>query len=65
MRYNINSMIDIYWNIIQELQERLNFYEEKYACHITKVLPNGNIAYEFNPSCTNFYRTVKKKKRRL
>ena len=55
-------MIDIYWNIIQELQERLNFYEEKYACHITKVLPNGNIAYEFNPSCTNFYRTVKKEK---
>ena len=39
--------------------ERLNFYEEKYACHITKVLPSGIIEYEFNPSCANYYRTVK------
>lgn len=58
----MNSMTDIYWNVIQELQEKLNFYEEKYACHITKVLPSGNIEYEFNPSCTNYYRSVKEEK---
>lgn len=58
----MNSMINIYWSVIQELQEKLNFYEEKYACHITKVLPSGIIEYEFNPSCTNYYRTVKEEK---
>ena len=49
----MNRMTDIYWNVI------LNFYEEKYACHITHVLPSGNIEYEFNPNCADYYRTVK------
>lgn len=55
----MNSMTDIYWNVIQELQEKLNFYEEKYACHITKILPSGAIEYEINPNCTNYSLTVK------
>lgn len=55
----MNSMTDIYWNVIQELQKKLNFYEEKYACHITKVLPSGIIEYEINPNCTNYSLTVK------
>ena len=49
------SVTETYWNVIQELQERLNFYEEKYACHITKVLPSGIIEYEINPNCVNAY----------
>ena len=55
-------MTDIYWNVIQELLKKLNYYEENYACHITHVLPSGNIEYEFNPSCTNYYRSVKEEK---
>lgn len=58
----MNNMTDIYWNVIQELLKKLNYYEENYACHITHVLPSGNIEYEFNPSCTNYYRTVKEEK---
>ena len=58
----MNSMIDIYWNVIQELLKKLNYYEENYACYITHVSPSGNIEYEFNPSCTNYYRTVKEEK---
>lgn len=53
------NIIETYWRVIQELQERLNFYEEKYACHITKVFPNGKIEYEINPNCADYYRTVK------
>lgn len=49
------SITETYWNVIQELQERLNFYEEKYACHITKVLPSGIIEYEINSNCVNAY----------
>ena len=57
----MNNMTDIYWNVIQELlKKKLNYYEENYACHITHVLPSGIIEYEFNPNCTNYYRTVKK-----
>ena len=58
----MNSMIDIYWNVIQELLKKLNYYEENYACHITHVSPSGNIEYEFNPSCINYYRLVKEEK---
>lgn len=49
------SITETYWNVIQELQERLNFYEEKYASHITKVLPSGIIEYEINTNCVNAY----------
>jgi hypothetical protein len=55
----MSSMTDIYWNVIQELLKKLNHYEENYACHITHVLPSGNIEYEINPSCTNYSLTVK------
>lgn len=55
----MNSMIDIYWNVIQELLKKLNYYEKKYACHITKVLPSGIIEYEFNPNYVNYSLTVK------
>lgn len=37
------NITETYWRVIQELQERLNFYEEKYNYHITKVLPSGKI----------------------
>ena len=53
------NITETYWNVIQELQERLNFYEEKYACHITKVSPSGIIEYKINPSCANYHQTVK------
>lgn len=56
------NITETYWNVIRELQERLNFYEEKYACHITKVSPSGIIEYEFNPNCTNYYCSVKEEK---
>lgn len=56
------NITETYWRVIQELQERLNFYEEKYACHITKVLPSGIIEYEINPNCADYYRTVKEEK---
>ena len=55
----MNSMTDIYWNVIQELLKKLNYYEENYACHITKVLPSGVIEYEINSNCTNYSLTVK------
>lgn len=56
----MNSMTDIYWSVIQELLKKLNYYEENYASHITKVLPSGIIEYEINPNCVDYYRTVKK-----
>jgi len=58
----MNSMTDIYWNVIQELLKKLNYYEENYACHITHVLPIGKIEYEINSNCTNYYRSVKEEK---
>jgi hypothetical protein len=54
----MNNITDIYWNVIQELLKKLNYYEENYACHITHVSPSGNIEYEFNPICTNLFLTV-------
>ena len=58
----MNSITDIYWNVIQELLKKLNYYEENYAYHITKVLPNGNIYIKINLNYVNF--TVRKKKKK-